>query len=281
MRVDVFVTQCASLTRHLPKLQTWQNALCYIFLGGPMRFAVLTDIHANREAFEAVLADAAARGVDRFALLGDVVGYGPDPEWCVDKAADLVAVGAVCIQGNHDSAAAGGLESLGPNARQAMDWTRARLTDGHRAFLAGLPLTEKVQDVLFVHASANDPGAWLYVTSASMARGAFRSCEARVILCGHVHVPLLASSDLAGVVRVQEFRMALPIPLIRSRRWLAVVGAVGQPRNGIAQAGYALLDTGTNELTFRRVAYAAAKTVQKMRAAGLPEDLALRLISGQ
>lgn len=246
-----------------------------------MRFAVLTDIHANREAFEAVLADAAARGVDRIALLGDVVGYGPDPGWCVDKAAELVAAGAVCVQGNHDCAAAGGLESLGPNARQAMDWTKARLSDGHRVFLAGLPLTEKVQDVLFVHASANDPRSWIYVNSASMARGAFRSCAERVILCGHVHLPLLASSDVAGVVRVQDFRMALPIPLIRSRRWLAVVGAVGQPRDGVAQAGYAILDTGSNELTFRRVPYDMAKTVQKMRAAGLPEDLALRLITGQ
>lgn len=246
-----------------------------------MRFAVLTDIHANREAFEAVLADAAARGVDRIALLGDVVGYGPDPEWCVDKATELVAAGAVCLQGNHDRAAAGGVESLGPDARRALDWTKTRLTAVHRAFLAGLPLTEKVEDVLFVHASANDPGSWIYVTSASMARGAFRSCEARVILCGHVHVPLLASSDVAGVVRVQDFRMALPIPLIRSRRWLAVVGAVGQPRDGVAQAGYAILDTGTNELTFRRVPYDATKAVQKMRAAGLPEDLALRLIGGK
>lgn len=114
-----------------------------------------------------------------------------------------------------------------------------------------------------------------------MARGSFRSCEARIILCGHVHVPLLASSDMFGVVRVQAFRMAMPIPLIRSRRWLAVVGAVGQPRDGIAQAGYALLDTGTNELTFRRTPYDTAKTVQKMRVAGLPEALARRLMKGK
>lgn len=246
-----------------------------------MRFAVLTDIHANREAFEAVLADAAARGMDRIALLGDLVGYGPDPEWCVDKAVDLVAAGAVCIQGNHDHAAAGGVASLSPAARRAMDWTKARLRVDHREFLAGLPLMATVEDVLLVHASANEPGAWLYVTNASMARGAFRSCAARVILCGHVHVPLLASSDRTGMVRVQEFRMALPIPLLRSRRWLAVVGAVGQPRDGISQAGYAILDAGSNELTFRRVPYDMAKTVQKMRAAGLPEDLALRLITGQ
>ena len=245
-----------------------------------MKFAVLTDIHANRAAFQAVLADVAARGADRIVLLGDVVGYGPDPEWCVDKAASLVLAGAVCVQGNHDSAAAGGVNSLRANATKALVWTQARLTDAHRAFLAGLPLTVLEGDVLFVHASANDPGSWIYVTSASMARAAFRSCKARVILCGHVHVPLLASSDVGGVVRVQTFRMAKPIPLIRSRRWLAVVGSVGQPRDGFVQAGYAMLDTGSNELTFHRVPYDAAKTVQKMRAAGLPEDLALRLMRG-
>ncbi len=246
-----------------------------------MRFAILTDIHANREAFEAVLADAVARGMDQVVLLGDVVGYGPDPEWCVEKTAALAKAGAVCVQGNHDSAAAGKPESLSTHARRAMDWTRTRLSDAHRAYLASLPLKGTMEDVLFVHASANDPGDWIYVTSASTARGSFRSCEARIILCGHVHVPMLASSDLGGLVRVHTFRMATPIPLIRSRRWLAVVGAVGQPRDGIAQAGYAMLNTGTNELTFRRVPYDAAKTVQKMRAAGLPENLAIRLITGK
>jgi diadenosine tetraphosphatase ApaH/serine/threonine PP2A family protein phosphatase len=246
-----------------------------------MRFAILTDIHANREAYEAVLADAAARGVDRIVLLGDLVGYGPDPAWCVEKTAELEQAGAVCIQGNHDSAAAGEPESLSTHARQAMDWTKTRLTDVHRTYLASLPLTLAIDDVLFTHASANDPGDWIYVTSASEARGSFRSCVARIIVCGHVHVPMLASSDLRGVVRLQTFLMATPIPLIRSRRWLAVVGAVGQPRDGIAQAGYAMLDTGTNELTFRRVPYDVAKTVQKMRATGLPENLALRLIRGK
>lgn len=246
-----------------------------------MKFAVLTDVHANREAFQAVLADVAARGADRIVFLGDLVGYGPDPEWCVDKVAGLVAAGALCIQGNHDSAATGRDESLSVSASRAMDWTRTRMTDAHRAFLAQLPLTQSEGEVLFVHASANDPGSWLYVTSASMARGAFRSCEARVILCGHVHVPLLASSDMAGLVQVHTFRIAMPVPLIRSRRWLGVVGSVGQPRDGFVQAGYGMLDTAANEFTFRRVPYDASKTVQKIRAVGLPEELAVRLMRGE
>lgn len=246
-----------------------------------MRFAVLTDIHANREAFEAVLADAAMRGADRIAILGDIVGYGPDPEWCVDKAAELVAAGAVCVRGNHDNAAAGAGEAMGGLARKVIDWTRPRLSAAQRAFLAGLPMSATEGEVLFVHASANDPRAWNYVTSDTTATGSFRACAARVVLCGHVHIPLLASCDWGGVVRTQAFRMATPVPLIRSRRWLAVVGAVGQPRDGVAQAGYALLDTDAQELTFRRVPYDTTRTVKRMREAKLPEALALRLIRGE
>jgi diadenosine tetraphosphatase ApaH/serine/threonine PP2A family protein phosphatase len=245
-----------------------------------MQLAVLTDIHANREAFEAVLADAAARGAERTLILGDVVGYGPDPEWCVETAARLVADGAICIKGNHDNAAIGGAEAMGGLARRAMDWTKQHLSEAHKAFLAERPLTAVVEDVLCVHASANEPASWNYVTSDIRATGSFRSCKARLILCGHVHVPLLTSCDIGGVVREQAFRTGVPIPLIRSRRWLAVVGAVGQPRDGVPQAGYAMVDTAANELTFRRVAYDMSPTMQKIRAAGLPEELALRLMRG-
>lgn len=246
-----------------------------------MRLAILTDIHGNREAFEAALADARARGAGRIVLLGDIVGYGPDPEWCCDRAAALVDEGAVCVRGNHDNAAAGAAEAMGSLARRAMDWTVPRLSAGHRAFLGGLPMTAAEGELLFVHASANDPEGWIYVTSDLKAVGSFRATAARVIFCGHVHVPLLVSRDRTGGVRGQTFRHGLPIPLLRSRRWLAVVGAVGQPRDGVPQAGYALYDTGTGELTFRRVAYDTGTTAAKLRAAGLPEELALRLIRGE
>ncbi|MCB6177128.1 metallophosphoesterase family protein [Rhodobacter sp. Har01] len=246
-----------------------------------MKFAILTDIHANREAFEAVLADAAARKVDRIVLLGDLVGYGADPEWCAEKAADLVAQGALCVRGNHDNAAAGAPEMMSTYAKRAMDWTKTRMTEAHRRFLAGLPLTVDVDDILFVHASANEPEAWTYVTSDTKATPSFRVTKSRLIFCGHVHVPLLASCDVGGVVRQQTFRPGFPIPLLRSRRWLAVVGSVGQPRDGVPQAAWALLDTTLNDLTFRRVPYDAATAARKVRAAGLPEELAIRLLKGQ
>lgn len=246
-----------------------------------MRIAVLTDIHANREAFEAVLADVAAHGVDRVALLGDIVGYGPDPGWCCDRAAELVAAGAICVRGNHDNAAAGAVEAMSTLAHRAMDWTRDRLGDSQVDFLADLPLTVETGGVLFVHASANRPGDWSYVTSDTRAAPSFRASTARLILCGHVHVPLLASCDLGGVVREQAFRTGLPIPLLPSRRWLAVVGSVGQPRDGVAQAAWALVDTGRAELSFRRTPYNVHATANKVRAAGLPDELAVRLLQGK
>ncbi|WP_333817472.1 metallophosphoesterase family protein [Tabrizicola sp.] len=246
-----------------------------------MRIAVLTDIHANREAFEAVLADVAAHGADRIALLGDIVGYGADPGWCCDKAAELVAAGAICVRGNHDNAASGASEAMSTLARKALDWTRDRLGEAQVDFLAGLPLTADVEGALFVHASANRPEEWSYVTSDTKATPSFRATTARLILCGHVHVPLLASCDLGGMVREQAFRTGLPIPLLPSRRWLAVAGSVGQPRDGVAQAGWALVDTGTAELTFRRTPYDVAAAARKVRAAGLPEELAVRLLVGR
>ncbi len=245
-----------------------------------MRLAILTDIHANREAFSAVLDDLAERGIDRIVLLGDLVGYGPDPEWCTDRAMTLVASGALAVKGNHDHAIGDPTESMGSTARRAIEWTRPRLSEAQKAFLAALPLTATADDLLFVHASADSPADWVYVTSDLAALGSFGATKARVIFCGHVHVPMLVSCDLRGTVRAQEIKPGLALPLIRSRRWLAVVGSVGQPRDGTPAAGYAILDTATNELTFRRTPYDSGTTVAKLRAAGLPEPLATRLMTG-
>jgi predicted phosphodiesterase len=245
-----------------------------------MRLAILTDIHANREAFEAVLADLAGRGVDRVVFLGDLVGYGPDPGWCVDKVAQMVAQGAVAVRGNHDRAVGVADGALNANARRVIDWTVNRLTAPQKLFLEDLPLTVTEGDVLFVHASANDPQDWIYVTSESNAMPSFRVTKARLIFCGHVHKAALYSADLAGRVASHRFGLGIAVPLIRSRRWLAVIGSVGQPRDGSGMAAWAILDTATNELTFRRVGYDSATTARKVRSAGLPEALAARLIKG-
>lgn len=245
-----------------------------------MRLAILTDIHANREAFQAVLADLAPRGIDQIILLGDIVGYGPDPEACCDLAADLVARGALAVRGNHDQAIAAPDPGFSRNALAAINWTRPRLSAAQTAFLAGLPMQVRLDDLLFVHASPQDPANWIYIDSVIMAVGAFRAARDRVIFCGHVHVPQLYTLALWGTVQQMRIPIARELPLIRSRRWLCVVGAVGQPRDGNPSAGYAIYDQTTAALGLRRVPYDCGATAAKVRAAGLPERLATRLLSG-
>lgn len=245
-----------------------------------MRCAILTDIHANREAFEAVLADMAGRGVETTVFLGDLVGYGPDPDWVLDLVGEMVAQGAQAVRGNHDRAITVPDGVMNAAARRVIDWTVDRLSARHKLFLSELPMTLQVEEALFVHASANDPQDWLYVTDAHRAMPSFRVCDAQMIFCGHVHVPALYSQDRMGRVCGHDIAFGHPIPLIASRRWLGVVGSVGQPRDGTGQASYCILDTAKRELTYRRVGYDVALTAKKSRAAGLPERLAQRLMQG-
>lgn len=245
-----------------------------------MRLAILTDIHANREAFEATLADASRLNIDRYVVLGDIVGYGPDPAWCIETVAMMQANGALCVRGNHDRAVAVPDGALNDNARRVIDWTVNQLSSDHRDFLSSLPLTVIEEDMQFVHSSANDPQDWIYVTNEHHAMPSFRVSKARLIFCGHVHRAALYSADLAGRIARHAFSFGAPVPLIHSRRWLAVIGSVGQARDGTGLASWSIMDTGTNELTFRRVGYDNATTARKMRTAGLPEALAARLMKG-
>jgi predicted phosphodiesterase len=245
-----------------------------------MRLAILTDIHANREAFEAVLADLDDRGIDRLVFLGDLVGYGPDPGWCLDRVATLQAAGAIVVRGNHDRAVGVPDGTLNPHARRVIDWTVGRLTAPQKLFLAELPLVEALEDLAFVHASAEAPSDWTYIQSEAEAGACLAASAARVVFCGHVHRAGLYSRDMGGRIAGHRFAMGLPVPLLKSRRWLAVVGSVGQPRDGSGLASYAVIDRDTNELTFRRVGYDSAATARKMRSAGLPESLAARLVQG-
>lgn len=246
-----------------------------------MRLGVLSDIHGNREALTAVLDDIAGRGCDSLAVLGDVVGYGPDPGWCVDR---VRALDCLVIKGNHDAAVRGSGDDMSANARRAIDWTRQRLSPDQSDWLDALPMRAEVEGVALAHASCEAPEDWIYVTSDGPAAGCLRASRARVTLVGHVHVPQLYYLDLRGYVGSLPVRIGQAMPLLRTRRWLGVVGSVGQPRDRSPQAAYAILDTdtvlGTDELTFRRVPYDCGATALKVRAAGLPEALALRLLNG-
>jgi diadenosine tetraphosphatase ApaH/serine/threonine PP2A family protein phosphatase len=249
------------------------------------RLAILTDLHANREAVEAVLTHARAQQVDRFALLGDFVGYGADPAWVVDKVRTLVAEGAIAVQGNHDLAVVRGpAATMRQEARQVIEWTRERLDPSHLEFLEKLPLShgESGQDgLLFVHANAFAPAGWEYIDSPAAARRSMQATRCRITFCGHMHDPMLYHQSLLG--KVGEFVPVaeVPIPLLMVRRWLVVPGSVGQPRDGNPAAAYAIFDQSQAELTFWRVPYDHDRAGDKIRTAGLPQRLAGRLVDGQ
>ncbi len=244
--------------------------------------ALFADIHGNREALDACLADAEAWGATRLVFLGDLVGYGADPAYIVDFAARKQTEGAIVIQGNHDAATvgvAGG--SMNETARAAIDWTRAQLDKDQRAFLAALPLTAVRDDVLFVHADAAAPARWIYIASSFEAHRSMRATPKRLTLCGHVHRPQLYRSSPFGPPSAQTPKADIPIQIEGPRKWLAVLGAVGQPRDDNPAAAYALYDTAARRLTFRRVTYDIATAARKIRAARLPEILAARLFIGR
>ncbi len=246
-----------------------------------MRIAILSDIHANREAFEACLADAARRNAQRLVLLGDIVGYGADPAWAVRRTRELAEAGAIVIKGNHDEAAVEDRGGMTADAGAAAAWTRDVLDAEEKRFLALLPMEVEEDDRLYVHADAVHPTRWRYTRDAEDARAALDAVRARVVLCGHVHVPALYGLTATAKVAAHRPVAEVPVPLTRPRRWLAVVGAVGQPRDGNPASAYALLDTEANELATIRVPYDIGTAAEKIRAAGLPDALAARLSRGR
>lgn len=241
----------------------------------------MADIHANREAFSACLAHAEALGVSDFVFLGDYVGYGADPAWTVDTIQARMARGAIAIRGNHEAALGRDDPHLNDVARASIIWTRAQLTAGQRHFLEDLPLCATRGDNLFVHASASHPDDFGYVTGAETALQSLLATAQRVVFCGHVHVPQLYFMSAAAKVASFEPVPSVAIPLTRPRRWLAVMGAVGQPRDGMPAACYAVFDDSQNSLTYFRIPYDTRTAAAKVREAGLPGVLAERLLRGR
>lgn len=246
-----------------------------------MLTALFSDIHGNREAFEACLEHAQDNGITHYVLMGDLVGYGADPAWVVERAGELVAEGAQAIRGNHDAAIEDGTSGMNDMAAQAITWTIPQLNQNHRDFLKRLPMTLEQGDTLFVHASAHDPARWEYITDVTAAAQSFHSTNARVTLCGHVHVPALYYLSATGKLAQFPPSEQVGLPLAPPRRWLAVLGAVGQPRDRNPAACYAVLDRARSDLTYIRVPYNVEGAATKIRKAGLPEWLAERLYNGR
>ncbi|HEV2954544.1 MAG TPA: metallophosphoesterase family protein [Xanthobacteraceae bacterium] len=244
-----------------------------------MRIALFADIHGNRHAFAACLEQARELGAERVVLLGDYVGYGADPVWVISAVQELVARGALAVRGNHDSAVSH-REHMNEAAQIAIDWTRGELGPAERRFLEELPFTHEEEDRLYVHADASRPEAWHYVLDESDAALSLSATTAAITLCGHVHQPMLyrltPSGQLASFLPKTGRAVALP----PDRRWLAVLGSVGQPRDRNPAASFATFDTDRRELTYWRANYDVEAAAAAIRSKGLPSWLADRLLIG-
>lgn len=243
-----------------------------------MRYAVLSDVHANLEALEVVLEDAARQGAQQLLCLGDFVGYGPDPNRCVEALEGRLSMALV---GNHDLAALGRLDAGRFNlfARAALEWTRGQLRPGVRAFLEKLRPRETFQDMLLVHASPQDP-VHEYILDWETADDNFRAAEFSLCLFGHTHVPVRFAHD-GQRTYVFPLPANTPVPLEADYRHLVNVGSVGQPRDGDPRAAYVVLDLRARTVELRRVPYAIEVVQAKMRAKGLPRPLWERLGEGR
>jgi diadenosine tetraphosphatase ApaH/serine/threonine PP2A family protein phosphatase len=242
-----------------------------------MRVAVISDIHANLDALEAVLAALEDELHDGLWCLGDLVGYGPRPNECCALVRDRADL---CLVGNHDLVVLGSLsaDDFNPDAAAAAQWTSAELSADSRTFLSSLSPTAEAEGVQLFHASARDP-VWEYVLTFDSALASLELTTAPLLLVGHSHVPLallLDEEGLSGGVAAADVEADLS-----AGRWLLNPGAVGQPRDGDPRAAYLLLDLEARSARFRRVPYSVEGTQEEMRERGLPETLAARLAFGQ
>ena len=241
-----------------------------------MRIAVISDVHANLHALDAVLAHVGS--VDAIWHLGDIVGYGPEPDAVVDR---LATAGAIGVRGNHDLAACGGneIDWFNQDARAAMEWTRRVISPSTVAWLAALPERREADEFTMVHGSPLDP-VWEYVTTTAAARDNLAAISTAHGLNGHTHVPVAFSLDGGGIKRIAARPDRRTEIELDGHRLLLNPGSVGQPRDGDPRSSYLILDLQGRRATWGRVAYDIDAVRAQMRAAGLPLGLSERLRHG-
>ncbi|MCM8794826.1 MAG: metallophosphatase family protein [Candidatus Omnitrophica bacterium] len=241
-----------------------------------MRYGVISDIHSNLEALEAVLSALAREGVNLLLCCGDIVGYAADPAACVELVRRKVNAG---VGGNHDWAAAGKLDMdwFNPQARLAVAWTVTRLSEDQKKFLGSLPLTWRDENVTLVHGSLDQPEEFPYIFDLSEAQASLKLQETLVGFMGHTHLPgFFTAQEASGSYEPAQgiYRLKAGVKV------LVNVGSVGQPRDRDPRAAYCLYDSDEKTIEIRRVAYPFERTQEKIRAAGLPGVLADRLAAG-
>ncbi|MBI1869672.1 MAG: metallophosphoesterase family protein [Chlamydiae bacterium] len=242
-----------------------------------MLYAILSDIHSNLEALEAVLKDARDEGVSHFLCLGDIVGYAADPSICLKKVRDLAEV---VVAGNHDYAVSGrlGLDWFNLRARRAIEWTKDQLDQEEKNYLGALPLVRSSGSFCLAHATLSDPENWKYLLNEEDAFREFKLLREKILFIGHSHVPVVFWSEegeIQGIKSPPDFKLEEEI------QYIVNVGSVGQPRDLDSRASYCLFDSQTFSVYFRRVEYDFRVTQKKILKAGLPSFLAKRLEIGR
>jgi diadenosine tetraphosphatase ApaH/serine/threonine PP2A family protein phosphatase len=243
-----------------------------------MIYGIISDIHANLEAVEAVLAEL--RGCGGFLCLGDIVGYGADPSACIERVQELPNL--VCVAGNHDLAVLNqhDREWFNPLARAAIDWTAGQLTPDDESYLAALPASIRVEDAILVHGSL--PEEMAYITSPGEARVCFDAMPGKLAFIGHTHV-----AEYYAAVEDDPLPSQVSMPsggsisLESRHRYILNPGAVGQPRDANPAASFALWDPAARRVEIKRVSYDVERAQAKMEEAGLPQYLVERLALGR
>ncbi len=240
-----------------------------------MKYAVLGDIHSNWEALEAVLSDCAARGVERYVCVGDVVGYNADPCACLDRLREL---DCVIVRGNHDHYCANNddLPGFHPLAADVVNWTRKCLSPEQTRYLQDLPYSRRLDGFTLVHSTLDNPEGWGYVFDALEADANFTYQPTALCFYGHTHVPV--AFEKRATVSQGPFS---EIKIELGRKYFINVGSVGQPRDGNWRAAYTTYDTKSRMVNLFRIDYDLESAQRKIREAGLPARLADRLSTGR
>lgn len=247
------------------------------------RIGLFADVHGNLEAFEACLERARELGVTRMVFLGDLVGYNADPGAIIDRVGALVNAGqAQALMGNHDQAVfTDHSRMMNPIAWAAIQWTREQLSAEQVDFLKQLPLMIHEELTCYVHASAYQPENWRYVNEDISAWQCAEHSGKTYTFVGHVHSPMLFYQTEIGKLRRFAPYPGKAVPIARHRTWVGVIGSLGQPRDGIAEACFSVFDPQAQTINYQRVPYNFHAAAEKIRRAGLPGVLADRLITAQ
>ena len=242
-----------------------------------MRLGIFSDVHGNVEALDIVLNALKEEAVNLTICLGDLVGYGPNPNQCVEK---VMAASDIVLAGNHDYAAVNleSTEHFNECARTAIEWTSRVLTSASQDILSKLPLVETIDNILIVHATPEQPEQWHYITSAEDAYRNLYNMSVPICFAGHSHVPM------AFIQQEEEqilFQSATELDIQPDQKVIINVGSVGQPRDGDPRAAYGIFDMNENKFHLKRLAYPIRKVQEKMQKENLPSFLIERLDTGK